>query len=118
MNISATLEKLNTMRLHGFEQAYRNVLESALQEKYTSDELIAHLVDAEYDDKYNRKLSRLIKNAGFKQQVSLEHIDYHHPRNIDRNLILRLQSCDWINKGRDLLIVGATGTGNVKQMIM
>lgn len=111
MNISATLEKLNTMRMHGFEQAYRNVLESALQEKYTSDELIAHLVDAEYDDKYNRKLSRLIKNAGFKQQVSLEHIDYHHPRNIDRNLILRLQSCDWINKGRDLLIVGATGTG-------
>ncbi|NLX72815.1 MAG: ATP-binding protein [Bacteroidales bacterium] len=62
---------------------------------------MAHLVDAEYDDKYNRKLSRLIKNAGFKQQVSLEHIDYHHPRNIDRNLILRLQSCDWINKGRD-----------------
>jgi len=104
MNISATLEKLNTMRMHGFEQAYRNVLESALQEKYTSDELIAHLVDAEYDDKYNRKLSRLIKNAGFKQQVSLEHIDYHHPRNIDRNLILRLQSCDWIkeNKTYDL----------------
>src|SRR5690554_5897404 len=111
MNISATLEKLNTMRMHGLEQAYRNVLESALQEKYTSDELIAHLVDAEYDDKYNRKLSRLIKNAGFKQQVSLEHIDYHHPRNIDRNLILRLQSCDWINKSRDLLITGATGTG-------
>jgi DNA replication protein DnaC len=111
MNISATLEKLNTMRMHGFGQAYRNVPESALQEKYTSDELIAHLVDAEYDDKYNRKLSRLIKSSGFKQQVSLEHIDCHHPRNIDRNLILRLQSCDWINKGRDLLIVGATGTG-------
>ncbi|WP_162198312.1 ATP-binding protein, partial [Geofilum rubicundum] len=111
MNTTATLEKLNSMRLHGFEQAYRNILDSALQEKFTPDEIIAHLVDAEYDDKYNRKLSRLIKTAGFKQQVSIEQIDYHQPRNLDKNVILRLQNCDWIIKGRDLLISGSTGTG-------
>ena len=70
MNITATLEKLNAMRLQGFEQAYRNILDSAVQEKFTPDELIAHLVDAEFDDKYNRKLKRLIKAANFKQQVS------------------------------------------------
>ena len=40
-------------------------------EKYTSDELIAHLVDTNMMTN-NRKLSRLIKNAGFKQQVSLD----------------------------------------------
>src|SRR5690606_10832815 len=110
-NTTATLEKLNSMRLHGFEQAYRNILDSALQEKFTPDEIIAHLVDVEYDDKYNRKLSRLIKTAGFKQQVSIEQIDYHQPRNLDKNVILRLQNCDWIIKGRDLLISGSTGTG-------
>ena len=31
MNTNATLEKLNTMRLHGFAHAYREVTESALE---------------------------------------------------------------------------------------
>ncbi|GAI29032.1 unnamed protein product, partial [marine sediment metagenome] len=29
----------------------------------TPDQFISHLVDAEWDDRYNRRLDRLIKNA-------------------------------------------------------
>lgn len=111
MNINATLEKLNTMRLHGFEKAYREITDNAMQEKFSVDEIIAHLVDAEYDDKYNRKLNRLIKQAKFKQQASFEQIDFLHQRGMDKNNILRLQSCDWITKSRDILITGPTGVG-------
>jgi DNA replication protein DnaC len=111
MNINATLEKLNAMRLYGFENAYRNIVDNALQEKFTADELIAHLVDAEHDDKYNKKLSRLISRARFKQQASFDQLDFHHPRGMDKNSILRLQSCDWILKSRDVLITGPTGVG-------
>ena len=111
MNTNATLEKLSAMRLNGFERAYRQLTENAQQEKFTADELIAHLVDAEFDDKYNRKLNRLIKQASFKQQASFEQLNYHHPRGIDKNQLLRLQNCDWIKKSRDLLITGPTGVG-------
>lgn len=111
MNINATLEKLSSMRLHGFERAYRDIVDNALQEKFTADELIAHLVDAEHDDKYNKKLSRLVKQARLKQQAGFEQLDFHHPRGLDKNSILRLQSCDWIIKSRDLLITGPTGVG-------
>lgn len=111
MNINATLEKLSTMRLSGFERAYRNVTENAQQSKFTTDELIAHLVDAEYDDKYNKKLNRLVKQARFKQQATIEELNYHHPRGLDKNQLLQLQTCDWIQKSRDLLITGPTGVG-------
>jgi len=111
MNNNATLEKLCTLRLHGFEKAYREITENATQEKFTVDELIAHLVDAEYDDKYNKKLNRLIKQARFKQQANFEQINFHHPRGMDKNNILRLKNCDWIIKSRDLLITGPTGVG-------
>jgi len=111
MNINATLEKLGQMRLYGFEKAYREITGNAQQEKFTTDELIAHLVDAEFDDKYNKKLNRLIKQARFKQQASFEQINYHHPRGLDKNCLLRLQNCDWIKKSRDLLITGPTGAG-------
>jgi len=111
MNINATLEKLGQMRLYGFEKAYREIYQTAKQETFTIDELIAHLVDAEFDDKYNKKLNRLIKQAHFKQQASFEQIDFHYPRGIDKNNLLRLKSCDWIKKSRDLLITGPTGVG-------
>ena len=111
MNINATIEKLGRMRLYGFEQSYREITNNAQQEKFTTDELIAHLVDAEYDDRYNKKLNRLIKQARFKQQASFEQINYHHPRGLDKNNLLRLQNCDWIRKSRDLLIAGPTGAG-------
>jgi len=111
MNINATIEKLGRMRLYGFEKAYREITDNAQQEKFTTDELLAHLVDAEYDDRYNKKLNRLIKQARFKQQASFEQINYHHPRGLDKNNLLRLQNCDWIKKSRDLLITGPTGVG-------
>ncbi len=111
MNINATIEKLGQMRLYGFEKAYREIINNAQQEKFTTDELLAHLVDAEYDDRYNKKLNRLIKQARFRQQASFEQINYHHPRGLDKNYLLRLQNCDWIKKSRDLLITGPTGVG-------
>jgi len=111
MDINATLEKISKMRLHGLEKAYREITQSAMQEKFTTDELVAHLIDAEFDDKYNKKLDRLIKQARFKQQASLEQVDYLHPRGLDKNYLLRLQGCDWIKKSRDLLITGPTGSG-------
>ena len=111
MNINATLEKLTQMRLYGFEKAYRQIYESAGQDTFTTDELIAHLVDAEFDDKHNKKINRLIKQAKFKLQASFEQISFSHPRGMDKNDLLRLKSCEWIKKSRDLLITGPTGVG-------
>lgn len=111
MNVHATIEKLGQMRLYGFERAYKNVVENAQQQNFTVDELIAHLVEAEHDEKYNRKLERLIKQAGFKQQASIEQLNYQAQRGLDKNVILNLQNCDWIKKSRDLIITGPTGVG-------
>jgi DNA replication protein DnaC len=111
MNITATFEKLRTMKLSGFENAYRIIYEAGGNSNFTIDELIAHLIDAEYDERYNKKLSRLIKNAGFRQQATLDQIDYASQRTLDKNQLLRLQTCDWIKKSRDILITGPTGVG-------
>ncbi len=111
MNITQTFEKLRELRLNGFEQAYRQLYETGKASQFNIDELMAHLVDAEYDERYNRKLSRLLANAGLKQQASFDQIDFAASRQIDKNLLLRMQTCDWIRKKKDLLITGPTGVG-------
>lgn len=71
MDINATLEKLKLMKLYDFQQAYRQAYDNGQQKNFTADEPIAHLVDAEYDERYNKKLARLLKAAQLKQKANL-----------------------------------------------
>ena len=111
MNQTVTMQKLEEMRLSGFTRVYRQMLEAGTGKDFTIDEVIAHLVQAEWDDRYNRRLQRLVKNARFRYQASIEQIDYIEKRNLDKVQMLRLTSCDWIRKKQDLIISGSTGLG-------
>ena len=61
-----TMEKMKTMKLHGMVRAFRTSLESGNADTWTADELLSLLVDSEWDDRYNRKLDRNVKNARFR----------------------------------------------------
>jgi DNA replication protein DnaC len=111
MTTQATLQKMLDLRLHGMARAFRTTMEPTFSQHFTSDELIAHLIDAEWEERYNRRLARLLKLANFRYQISFEQIDFAHKRNLDKNLLLRLSSCDWITKAENVLITGPTGAG-------
>jgi len=116
MTHQATLEKMQHLRLHGMAAAFQASLElpsAALggTEKVTIDEFIAHLIDAEWEERENRKLARLLKGANFRYKACFEQIDFAQDRELDKNLMLRLSSCQWIEKAQNVLISGATGVG-------
>ncbi len=111
MNQTATMQKLEEMRLSGFSRVYRKMQESGMSKDFTIDEVIAHLVQAEWDDRYNRRLDRLIKNARFRYQASMEQIDYIAKRKLDKVQMLRLSSCEWIKRKQSIIISGYTGLG-------
>jgi DNA replication protein DnaC len=46
-----------------------------------------------------------------RYQAALEDIDHTLERNLDKNQILRLADCSWIERHQDLLITGPTGGG-------
>jgi DNA replication protein DnaC len=110
-NNQATLNKLEGMRLFGMARAFRSSIETHLKNKFTPDELLSHLVDAEWDDRRERKLARLKKAARFRYTACLEDIDFGLKRNLDKNLILRLSDCSWIKKAKNIIITGSTGVG-------
>ena len=107
---NATLEKMTSMRLLGMKRAFASSMEGG-SITYTADELIAYLIDAEWDDRHNRKIGRLTKAAHFRYKANVEEIIFNEQRNIDKNLLQRLASCDFISKAENLLITGSTGVG-------
>jgi len=108
-NNQATIEKLNSMNLKGMARALKNSIEVGIS--LTADEFIAHLVDSEWDDRYNRRLERLIKEAKFRYKASIEEIDFSISRNLDKNLILRFSDCRWVKDKKNIIITGPTGAG-------
>ena len=110
-NIQATLQKLESMRLHGMARAYRAIMETGVKRSFTPDELLSHLVDVEWDDRHDRTLSRLIKAARFRYRATFEEIDLGASRNIDKQLLLRLSDRRWIESHQNVLMTGPTGVG-------
>lgn len=106
----STLEKMKHLKLHGMHRAFTTTLDPG-SISYTNDELIAYLIDAEYDDRESRKVDRLIGTAKFRYRAFMEEITASSSRNIDKNTIGRLSSCDFISQKQNILITGSTGVG-------
>ncbi|MBC9794943.1 IS21-like element helper ATPase IstB [Sinomicrobium weinanense] len=105
-----TLEQMKELRLYGMYRAFTSAL-SSQSIAYTNDELIAYLLQSEWDDRQNRKIERLTKAAKFRYKAVMEDIAFDAARNIDKNQIQRFASCQFIDKKENILITGSTGTG-------
>jgi DNA replication protein DnaC len=106
-----TLDKLKTMKLNGMSRSFRSTFESDDFSNYTNDEFISMLVDAEWDERYNRKLVRALKQAKFRYKASVEEVHYDNDRGLNRNQVHRLADCEFIKRKENLLITGSTGIG-------
>jgi len=106
-----TLSKMKQMKLFGMHDTFKTAIETGKSDSYTIDQFVAQMIEAEWDDRQNRKIARNIKYARFRYRASVENIIYDESRNIERNKLMRLFECGFIDKGESLLITGSTGVG-------
>jgi DNA replication protein DnaC len=111
MNTNATIEKMQKMRLNGMKRAYESSFETRNQNTFTNDEFIAWLVESEDNQRNNSRTQRLLKNARFHYQASIEKMSYTPDRELDRNLLARLSDCSFIDRNENIIVTGCTGTG-------
>ena len=110
MSIDSTINKLEKLRLYGMVRALNGAMEAGIS-GLSSEELLAHIVDAEWEYRHNRKLTKLIKKAKFRYSASIEEINFSIKRNFDKNCLLPLSDCSWIEKKQNIIITGPTGVG-------
>jgi len=110
--IQQTLGYLKEMRLSVMEAEYRRQNELGAWTDLSFEEKMSLLVDAEWRERKNKKLHRLLKSAHLREVgACLEEIDYGGGRGIDKGQVARLSDCAWIREGRHMLITGPCGTG-------
>ncbi len=107
-----TLEKMNVMKLSAMAEAFEQQLGSGEHAKLSFEERVGLLVDCEWTAREQRKLTRRLRAAKPRyKSASLEDVDFKHPRGLNRQQVLSLGSCSWIQDRHNLLITGPTGIG-------
>lgn len=107
-----TQEQLKKMNMAGMLRAFNTGLEDPEQMRaYTTDEMIAFLVQAEWDDRQNKHLDRKLKNARLRYNSSVEQILFDVDRNLDKNLMQRYCDSTFIKNRENIFITGPTGIG-------
>ena len=66
-----TLEKMRSMKFFGMFHAFKSSLESGQTDGYTGDELLAHLLEAEWDYRQNRRIERQLLYARFRYKATI-----------------------------------------------
>ncbi len=106
-----TLDKLHALKLHGMVHALGEQMHMPEITALSFEERLGLLVDREMTVRSDRRLTTRLRQAKLRLSASMEDIDYRHPRGLDKALMLRLASCQWVHDRHNVLITGPTGIG-------
>ena len=111
MLIHPIIDQLKSLRLNGMALTLEEQMQMPDIESLSFEERLGLMVDRETSYRENRRLKTRLKKAKLKQNACVEDIDFRHPRGLDKSLMAKLFSCDWVKDANNLIITGPTGTG-------
>jgi len=107
-----TVSKLHEMRLSVMAKMFRNQLSDSSFASLSFEERFGLTVDAEWATRKTNRLTRLIKSAGYDfPGACIENIEYLPDRQLNKELITRLSTCNYIEERHNVIVMGATGNG-------
>ena len=108
MTDQVTINKLIEMRLTSMADAFRLQTADPAMKAVSFEDRFGLIVDIEYNNRKNNSLKRLIKGAELDQpDAYIGDINYTSGRKLNRELIERLATCEYITDHRNLFITGA-----------
>lgn len=105
-----TIDQLNELQLRGMADALAEQAAMDL-DGMSFEERLGLLVDREVTERASRRLKSRLTQAKLRQSACIEDLNFRARRGLDKKLVLRLASCEWIRQHQNVLIVGSCGVG-------
>ena len=91
------------MKLTAMAAEFANQLKDPTFNELGFEERLGLLVNAEWNRRQSNKLNRFIRNAHFAvPSATVEGIEYHEDRKLDKAQMLRFATCQYIDEGHTL----------------
>ncbi|MEI7672196.1 MAG: IS21-like element helper ATPase IstB [Deltaproteobacteria bacterium] len=104
-------DHLKNLQLSGMAGNLDIRLQEARSNQLDYAEFLGLLLEDEVAIRNDRKISRMLKAAGFVNLKPLNNFDWQFNPNLDRRRFYDLATCAFIRKHRDVLLIGPPGTG-------
>ena len=112
MTNEETIQKLTGMRLSAMAAAFREQLKDPAMYSLSFEDRLGLLTDIEWSSRKNNRLRKLILDARFDQpQAHVADINYTARRQLDQSTLSTLATCQYIEEGHNIIIMGASGSG-------
>lgn len=106
-----TLDLLHSLGLHGMAKGFKALEQSVESRALEHAEWLGLLLEHEVTLRRQKRFEARARTAKLRHSASVEDIDYHAARGLDRAMFLKLAACDFIRDRRNLLITGPCGVG-------
>ena len=106
------IQRFREMRLPMMAEQLINLIESNELPTLSPIDLIDRISEAEFHSRKNNTVERFRRNARFSQSnARLLDLNFKPERNLNKSLIQQLQTNDYVQKRRNVILLGATGSG-------
>ena len=102
---------MSEMKLGGMSEVLERTVQDATQSTWSYSEFLDVLLQAESDYRQRKKTETRIRASKLRRQASFEDFDYTAKRDITKAQVREIQSLQWCNQGRPLILIGQTGVG-------
>lgn len=106
-----TLDLLHDLGLHGMAKGFKELEQAAETRTLKHAEWLGLLLEHEATLRRQKRFEARARTARLRHDASVEDVDYHAARGLDRAMFLKLASGDFIRERRNLLITGPCGVG-------
>lgn len=108
---SQLIPKLKALRLSGILETLDIRNRQAIEDKLSFVEFLERLLEDEVERRAQKQLTLRLRRASFVGEKTLEGFNWSFNPSINRQQILDLATCQWIERKEVSLIVGPSGVG-------
>jgi DNA replication protein DnaC len=107
--------RLDQIRLRAISQNLDDFIARATTARWSPRMLLEQLSELETEDRSRRSLERRLNLSGIKKFKPMADFEWDWPKKIERDVIERALTLDFIKEARNLILIGQNGLG--KSMI-
>jgi len=103
--------KLNKIGLRTISENLDDFISRATTGRWSPRMLLEQLAQAETEERYRRSLERRLSLSGIHKFKPMADFDWNWPKKIEREVIDRVLTLDFIKEARNLILIGPNGLG-------
>ena len=104
-------EQLEKIGLHAVASQLDDLLTHATQQRWSSCQLMEKMMQIEVEERAHRSLERRLRRSELRRFKPIVDFDWTWPTTIERDVVERALTLDFLAEARNLVLVGANGLG-------